>query len=96
MPINVISRKFWSQSKNGKLFNENVSDFTDYLLGTIGEKIKAEITIDVYWKSKGKQYVDEWSAVISAGTGTVIRQVGSFVDDGFSVGDTIYWSDSVW
>lgn len=40
MPINVISRKFWSQSKNGKLFNENVSDFTDYLLGTIGEKIK--------------------------------------------------------
>ena len=96
MPINVISRKFWNQSKNGKLFNENISDFTDYLLGTIGEKIKAEITIDVYWKSKGQQYVDEWSAVISAGTGTVIRQVGSFVDDGFSVGDTIYWTDSVW
>lgn len=96
MPINIISRKFWSQSKNGKLFNENISDYTDYLLGTIGEKIKAEITIDVYWKSKGQQYVDEWSVVISAGVGTVIRQTGSFLDDGFSVGDTIYWSDSVW
>lgn len=96
MPVNVISRKFWNQLRNGKTFASNTSDFTDFLQATICEKIKTETTIDIFWKSKGQQYVDEWSAIIAGGVGNVNRQIGSFLDDEFSVGDTIYWVDSVW
>jgi hypothetical protein len=91
MGVDIISRKFWNQLRNGINFTSNPSDYTDFLLGTICEKIKTETTIDVWWKSEGTEYVDLWDVVIAAGTCTITRDLYSFVDDGFAVGDTIYW-----
>jgi len=91
MPVNIISRKFWNQLRNGKTFATNVSDFTDFLQGTICEKIKAEITIDVYWKSINTPYVDIFGVGTNGSDRFITRQINSFISDGFNITDTIYY-----
>lgn len=91
MGIDIVSRKFWNQLRNGKTFGSNTSDFTDYLLGTICEKIKVETTIDVWWKSNHAPYYDTFSKGTVGAVVSIVRMINSFVEDEFRVGDTIYY-----
>lgn len=57
---------------------------TKYLLGVLGDKITAELTFDVYWAT------EEVDLIFTAAGDTIERDDnGSFIDDGFKVGDTI-------
>ena len=91
MPINIISRKFYNQLRNGKTFTSNPSDITNFLQGTICEKIRTETTIDVYWKSINTPYVDIFSISTSGSDRHFSRQMNSFVTDGFNIGDTFFY-----
>ena len=51
MPINaqITSQKFFSQYRNGETWASLPNDSTYYLIGTIGEKIRTEININIAW-----------------------------------------------
>ena len=87
--LDIVSRKFFNQTRNGGFFADNLTDFTDFLQGTICEKIKTETIIDVYWKSTSSPYSDDWVLFSAAGTGIITRNTGSFIADGFRVGDSV-------
>lgn len=87
--LDIVSRKFFNQTRNGGFFADNLTDFTDFLQGTICEKIKTETVIDVYWKSTSSPYSDDWVLFSAAGTGIITRNTGSFIADGFRVGDSV-------
>ncbi len=91
MPVNIISRKFWNQTRNGKTFTSNPSDFTNFLQGTICEKIRTETTVDVYWKSVNTPYVDIFRIGTNGSDRFIHRQINSFIADGFNIADTIYY-----
>jgi hypothetical protein len=91
MPINIITRKFWNQLRNGKTFAVNTGDYTDFSLGTICEKLKTETTIDVFWSSSHAPYYDVFGKSTSGPTVTITRMINSFVTDEFRIGDTIYY-----
>ena len=82
--IQVTSRKFFNQLTNGEDFTLNTSDFATHLLGSIGEKQKADITFTISWKSSSSPYNQ---FVVDFSTNTITRQSGSFIDDGFKIGD---------
>jgi len=96
MGVDIITRKYFNQLRNGGTFSDNVSDYTNFLQGSICEKICCETTVDVWWKSYSQQYIDEWQTVTSAGVCTVTRQLNSFLTDGFRSGDTIIWTDGMY
>ena len=86
MPKQVIitDRKFYNQLKNGLTFASNTSDYTTNLVGAVGENIQMVANIDVEW----------WAGAINGDSFTFIaaghvrRQYGSFIEDGFAIGDT--------
>lgn len=86
MPINVIinDRKFYNQLKNGLTFTSNTSDYTTNLAGSIGERIKAVLTVRVDWYSAAING-DSFTFTTS---GHITRLYNSFIDDGFAIGDT--------
>lgn len=86
MPKEVIisSRKFFNQLKNGSTFASNTSDYTTNLAGAIGEHLKMVARIDVQWYA-GATNGDSFTFVAA---GHIRRQYGSFIDDGFAIGDT--------
>lgn len=96
MSVDIVTRKYFNQLRNGSTFASNPSDFTDFLQGSICEKIKCETTIDVWWKSYSQVYIDEWNTVTVTTTCTVTRNNYSFLDDGFRTGDTIIWTDGMY
>ena len=57
----------------------------DYLKGNVGEKVRAELDFEVAWNSGSHSFS------FSAGSRTITRSDtgGSFITDGFKIGDTI-------
>lgn len=84
----IISRKFYSQLYNGATFASNLTDFTTNLVGSAGEKIQSIQVVEVDW----------WSGAINGDTFTFVRSGyvqrlnGSFLDDGFTTGDTFNYT----
>ena len=86
--VDVVSQKFFNQGLNGVNLNSNLSNFTPNLVGNVGEKIRAEFTIIVYWFSDNADATENWEITNTSGTEyTISRDRGSFIDDGFAVGD---------
>ena len=54
--IQVTSRKFFNQLTNGETFSSNTGDFATHLLGSIGERVKCDITFIVSWNSKANPF----------------------------------------
>ncbi len=79
----VQSRKFFSQIKNGEDFSLLTGDFGTHLKGSVGEKMRMVMQLDIEWFSLSTAS----SPFIFDGTNTVKRSSGSFIADGFSVGD---------
>lgn len=71
--------------RNGSNFSVNTSDFTTYLAGSVGEKIKAEITVDVSWFVQATA-----QETITISGNQIFRNSGDWTVDGFTAGDTIY------
>jgi hypothetical protein len=75
--LQVVSRSFQ---------RELSSATNSYLLANQFGKITFKTTVDVYWCTIRSQYSNPMSF---DGTDTFIREYGSFLDDEFSIGDTV-------
>lgn len=95
MPVEIIvnNREFKNQYDNGQTYGDNPSEFTVNLAGSVMEKIEATNQFDISWyfqatSSNPIDYEDLGSDEFK------YRKAngGSFIDDGFSIGDTLQWS----
>ena len=89
--VTVANQKWFNEYKNGVGFASNPTDFALNLSGSIMEKVKVVTQIDVRWN--GSVTASElWSADVLLGT--ISKNTGSWVVDGFSVGDYCAWSQN--
>lgn len=95
MPVKtqITSQKFYSQYRNGETWSLLPDDFTSWLLGSVGEKIRFVVDVQVSW---GNDVNGSPNDGFSVSGNTITRQSGSFIDDdGFSLGDGfIAWGSS--
>jgi len=80
----VTKREFRSQIVNGENWTDNPLDFTFNLVGTIGARIQATHEVDISWESTANAF----NAFDIDGT-VVTQSTGSFVNDGFYIGDVV-------
>lgn len=80
----VIDRKFYSKYYNGELYANNLSDFSSNLTGSVMEEKKAVYTINVDVSFTLQQGLTLYTNAVN---GTLRRQSGSWINDGWSVGD---------
>ena len=78
-------RKFHNQFKNGENLSQNANVFTHFLLGFVGQKMKRVTEVATSWRSDAST-TNLFTTV--AGENTLTREIGSWIDDGFQVGDT--------
>jgi len=89
--VTVANQKWFNEYKNGVGFASNPSDFALNLNGSIMEKVKVVTQIDVRWN--GSVTASEfWNADVLLST--ITKNTGSWVTDGFSVGDYCAWSQN--
>lgn len=79
-----LSRKYFSELRNGSNFGSNTADFTTYLTGTVGEKMRAELTFVVRWFAQSSS-----TDTFTVSGQDITRVTGNFLLDGFAVGDTV-------
>lgn len=85
MPVEIIvvESKFYTPLKNGVLFNQNLSDYTNNLAGSVMERSKLIQKININWFAQSSAS-DSWYL-----TATQIRRTSkSFFADSFTVGDS--------
>ena len=75
--LQIVSRSFQRELSSGT---------NSYLLANQFGKITFKTTVDVYWCTIRSQYSNPMSF---DGTDTFTREYGSFLDDEFSIGDTV-------
>ena len=94
MPTELIiqSNQYLNQYKNGATFGSSTSDVTYNLAGNAMEKLQYTTTIDVSWKFNGTAN----NPIIWEDLGSDLfrfkKSNGSFITDGFAVGDDVDWS----
>ena len=93
MPVEFIvkDRKYYNQYKNQLTFGGNLSDYTSNLAGSVMEKIKVVTDFRVEWYGEANS-VYSWE-VTHEGSNLVRfeRQSGSWIEDGFAIGDDVDW-----
>lgn len=102
------SKKFFSEWGNGLSFSANASDFATHLKGNIGEKLRVVTELEVIRVTEGNQSNPIYVESDAYGLGKILRRVtGSWIDEGWLAGDTIYniqdynasanlqWSDTI-
>ncbi len=90
--ILISSRKYYNQFINGINLDQNLTDFTHYLLGFVGQKMKRITEIDISWLSFSATNSDAFN-VTTIDKNIIKRTIGSWQDDGFAVGDDIFFND---
>ena len=97
MPVEIIvnNREFKNQYDNGKTYVDNPSEFTVNLAGSVMEKIEATNQFDISWyfQATSSNPIDFENTGANAYKYKKANG-GSFIDDGFSIGDTLQWSFS--
>ena len=88
--VDILNVKFFNEFKNDIGFVSNLSDFTINLTGSVAENVKVTQNVDVSWNSLANT-ADEW--IVSSVDSTIIRTTGSFLTDGFYVGDEFDYID---
>lgn len=83
----VVDRKFYSKYYNGITFANNLTDFSTNLTGSVMEFKKSIYTVNVDVKTVILA-TSGLSLNADATNGTLTRQAGSWINDGWSVGDT--------
>ena len=94
MPTELIiqSNEYLNQFKNGATFASSTSDVTYNLAGNAMEKLQYKTTIDVSWKYVATQSNPVSWEDLGSDLFRFKKSAGSFIVDGFSVGDDIDWS----
>lgn len=78
-----ISKKYLNQLKNGVGYTDNLADFTNNYTGVIMEGVQCVLDVEIEWFANSDG-VDEWN--IDGVNNTITRTIGSFVNDGFNIG----------
>ena len=84
--------KLFNEFKNDIGFAANPSDFTRNLAGNVMENVKATFFVDISWESESLAG-DKW--FVDNVANTITKTIGSFINDGFSVGDVFDYIDDV-
>jgi len=85
-----IGTKYYNQFNNGENFDQNLADYTYNLVGNVGDRIKVIQQVAVWWISDSDA-VNPFEITLAGNT--LQRSAGSFVNDGFIVGDIIELRD---
>jgi len=85
-----IGSKFYNQFNNGENLDQNLLDYTPNLVGNVGDRIKTVQQVAVWWISQSA--VLNPFDIVALGN-TLQRTTGSFIADGFIVGDLIEMRD---
>jgi len=91
MSVDIQLRKFQNQFKNGVNLDSNPTVFTHFLLGFVGQKMKRLTRVATSWKSDASS-TNTFTTV--NGQKTITRISGSWIDDGFQIGDDILYNDN--
>jgi hypothetical protein len=84
--IIIKENKWYSQIRNGVNFDLNTTDFTNNMVGCVGEKIKNVMRVVIGWKANSSlPNPFTWTSALKRMT----RITGSWIADGFSIGDNI-------
>lgn len=88
MPVStqITSQKFYSQYRNDEDWLTLPDDFTSFLIGNVGEKLRVVMQMNLRWNTGLDGSPQDGFA---ASGNTITRQAGSFFDDGFALGDTV-------
>ena len=90
MGFRLINTEFFNQFNNGELLDQNLTDFTKNLVGNVTDKIKTRQTVAVSWTASSDA-VNTFDVL-----GNTLNQLtGSFIANGFVVGDIISLYDNV-
>lgn len=86
--VEIQVRKYHNQFKNGVNLDSNLTESTHFLLGFVGQKMKRVTEVATSWSS-----ASTLSNFFPITTGSPLgtRQSGSFIDDGFQIGDSVDW-----
>lgn len=82
--IEVLSRKFYSQIRNGEAFSSSLSDFSTNLTGSVMERIRAEIEVQLSVLSLATA---SNAFTVNDTAKTITRASDNWEDDGWKVGD---------
>lgn len=93
MPTELIiqSNQYLNQFKNGATFSSSTSDVTYNLAGTVMEKLQYTSTIDVSWSYIASANAPVYWEDLGANLFRFKKSNGSFIDDGFAIGDNLDW-----
>ena len=91
MPVitQINSQKFFSQYRNDEDWLTLPNDTSFWLLGSMGEKLRVETEVSVRWGTGNDGSPGDGIGVSSTDPNTFLRQAGSFLDDGFALGDQV-------
>ena len=85
--FNVTSRKFYNELRNGAAFGSNLTDFTNDIVGNVGETVQVIQVVTVFTEVLasdfgGISYTDQ-------GTSGTFVLTGNWFNEGISVGSTV-------
>jgi hypothetical protein len=90
--FNVTSRKFYNELRNGAAFGSNLTDFTNDLVGNVGETAQVIQVITVFTETLASDFGGVTYTDQGGGVG-LLNFTGNWFNEGFSVGTSI---DLVW
>jgi len=86
-----ISTKYYNEFKNGAGFTDSLADFTTNFTGSVMENVKLVKEIDISWDSEASE--SDIFDVDGINLRITRRGSGSFINDGFSIGDKFDFYD---
>jgi len=90
MAFRLVSTEFFNQYNNGEALDQNLTDFTNNLVGNVTDKIRTRQTIAVSWTASSNS-----TNTFDVAGNTLNQLTGSFIGAGFVVGDIISLYDNV-
>jgi hypothetical protein len=90
MEFRLINTEFFNQFNNGELLDQNLGDSSKNLVGNITDKIRTRQTIAVSWTSTSNSFNN-----FDVSANILSQSSGSFIADGFALGDIISLYDNV-
>ena len=90
MGFRLVSTEFFNQYNNGEALDQNLTDFTNNLVGNVTDKIRTRQTIAVSWTAQSNA-----TNTFDVSGNTLNQLTGSFIGAGFVVGDIISLYDNV-
>lgn len=84
MPIQISNFKVFDQINNGKDFTLNTGTFNTGVNGNVQKELKVTFDVEIEWSSAA-----DANNEFTVDGNTVTNEVGSFIADGFAIGDTI-------